>query len=337
MKGSGVLISLSLLFCLTASVSGSQNNATHPDIVAQYSLPGKDKSSYFTHLAYDRKRSVLYAAATNRIFQLNKNLAHLSESKTGPKHDSPSCHAGGCHAEAETEQTNNHNKLLIVSDHNDTLIACGSVRQGACEIYNLNTFPKNPEDVGFAVAANDELASTYAFIGPSRYQSWKREDVLYVGTTFTNVGDYRHDVPAIASRKLNGLDIAEFSIQQTLMNIDVKYRDVFLVDYIYGFNTSDYAYFMVVQKKSHLADESGYTTRLARVCVSDPNYDSYTEVTIQCMGEGANGAEENYNVLRDAKLTQAGQKLAQQLRIKRDDLVLVTVFSPSKVSYLLSS
>lgn len=332
-----VIYAASSITALTASTNSSSKNqstSSHPDIVAQYSLTGKD-STYFTHLAYDRKRSVLYAAATNRILQLNKNLSQLGESLTGPKHDSPSCHAGGCHKEAETEETNNHNKLLIVSDHNDTLIACGSVRQGTCEIYNLNTFPKNPEDVGFAVAANDEYASTYAFIGPSRYQSWKREEVLYVGVTFTNVGDYRHDVPAISSRKLSGLDIAEFSIQQTMINIDVKYRDIFLVDYVYGFNTSDYAYFMVVQKKSHLAEESGYITRLARVCVSDPNYDSYTEVTIQCMVEGGasatgGGTDENYNILRDAKLTQAGQKLAQQLRIKRDDLVLVTVFSPSK-------
>lgn len=207
-----VLFFASLTFS-SAKGANQSSTATHPDIVAQYSLPATD-SSYFTHLAYDRKRSVLYAAATNRILQLNKNLSLLGDSKTGPKHDSPSCHAGGCHAEAETEQTNNHNKLLIVSEHNDTLIACGSVRQGACEIYNLNTFPKNPEDVGFAVAANDESASTYAFIGPSRYQSWKREEVLYVGTTFTNVGDYRHDVPAISSRKLKDLDIAEFSIQR---------------------------------------------------------------------------------------------------------------------------
>jgi len=44
------------------------------------------------------------------------------------------------------------------------------------------------------LAANDENASTYAFVGPARY-AWKEEDILYVGTTFTNVGDYRHDVP----------------------------------------------------------------------------------------------------------------------------------------------
>lgn len=60
------------------------------------------------------------------------------------------------------------------------------------------------------------------------------------------------DVPAISSRKLDDLNYAEYSIQQSIINIDVKYRDHFLVNYVYGFNSSDYAYFMLVQRKSHL-------------------------------------------------------------------------------------
>lgn len=197
---------------------------------------------------------------------------------------------------------------------------------GACEIYNLLRFPAAPQFVAVPLAANDEYASTYAFVGPARY-SWKEEDILYVGTTFTNVGDYRHDVPAISSRRLDDLNYAEFSIQQSIINIDVKYRDHFLVDYVYGFNSSEYAYFVLVQKKSHLAEEAGYVTRLARICITDPNYDSYTEITIQCT---ATDDHIDYNILRDAKITHASQKLAYQMGIKRDDHVLVTVFSPSK-------
>lgn len=192
-------------------------------------------------------------------------------------------------------------------------------------MYNLTNFPNSPQFIETPMAANDEFASTYAFVGPAKY-SWKNEDILYVGTTFTNVGDYRHDVPAISSRRLDDLNYVEFSIQQSIINIDVKYRDHFLVNYVYGFNSSEYAYFALVQKKSHLADEAGYVTRLARICVTDPNYDTYTEVTIQCLATKGNI---DYNILRDAKITQAGQKLAQKMGIKRDDAVLVAAFSPS--------
>ncbi|XP_001352289.2 plexin-B isoform X1 [Drosophila pseudoobscura] len=283
--------------------------------------------NYFTHLSYDVTHNVLYAGATNKILKLNENLRVLSEAVTGPKNDSPQCHAGGCPEDVETTLVNNYNKILVVSyAHDGILISCGSIRQGACEIYSLPRFPAAPQFIAVPLAANDEYASTYAFVGPARY-SWKEEDILYVGTTFTNVGDYRHDVPAISSRRLDDLNYAEFSIQQSIINIDVKYRDHFLVDYVYGFNSSEYAYFLLVQKKSHLADEAGYITRLARICITDPNYDSYTEITIQCTATESNA---DYNILRDAKITHASQKLAQQMGIKKDDHVLVTVFSPSK-------
>ncbi|XP_053671423.1 LOW QUALITY PROTEIN: plexin-B [Anopheles nili] len=296
------------------------------DIVARYSLPN-GTTSRFTHLTYDPTRRMFYAGATNRVLQLNENLTLLREAITGPKLDSAQCHAAGCPADVlDSVETDNFNKVLLYNRDGDTLIACGSVHQGACEIYYLSgRFPESTKPIEVALAANDERSTTYAFIGPSRYQSWKKEDIMYVGTTFTNVGDYRHDVPAISSRRLDDLTYAEFSIQQSNINIDVKYRDHFLVNYVYGFNSTEYAYFVLVQKKSHLADEAGYVTRLARICVNDPNYDSYTEVTITCMVNGT-----DYNILRDAKLAQAGQKLSSDMGIKRDDFLLVAVFSPSK-------
>uniref|UniRef100_A0A336MLE9 CSON001779 protein n=1 Tax=Culicoides sonorensis TaxID=179676 RepID=A0A336MLE9_CULSO len=321
-----IIVTLLANILNVVSPISSNPSSNNSDIVAQFQLKN---NSYFTHLKYDYRRHVLYVGATNRIFQLNQqSLQVLKESITGPKVDSPSCHAGGCASldDIEAVETNNYNKILVLDQGGDTLIACGSVHQGACEIFSLAKFPDSSKYIEQAVAANDENSTTYAFIGPSRYTAWKKEDVLYVGTTFTNVGDYRHDVPAISSRKLDDLEFAEFSIQQSIMNIDVKYRDHFLVNYVYGFNSSDYAYFLIVQKKSHLAEEAGYVTRLARLCVNDPNYDSYTEITITCMDE----ERKDFNILRDAKITTAGQKLAQQMGIKRDDQVLVAVFSPSR-------
>lgn len=63
------------------------------DIIAQLTLP---KGSHFTHLAYDRRAGLLYAGASNRIYQLTGELAVRSAAHTGPIADSPLCHAGGC-------------------------------------------------------------------------------------------------------------------------------------------------------------------------------------------------------------------------------------------------
>lgn len=316
----------------STSVTGSVLPVTSSDILAQYTLPN---NSYFTHMTFDRRNSVVYAGATNCIIQLDYNLTAKSKAITGPKLDNPLCH-GVCPEDITETETIDHNKILVVNEAGSTLIACGSVMQGSCYIYPTDKFPNAPQYIDIPLAANDEFASTLAFIGPSQYTPWTREDVLYVGATFTNLGDFRHEVPSISSRHLNDLHFAEYTFKQSILNIDVNHRDHFLVDYKYGFNTSEYAYFVIVQKKSHLVEEAGFLTRIARVCVSDQNYDSYTEITIQCKKRlntnenDVDATEINYNILRDVKVTPAGQRLALQMGVKRDDLVLVAAFSPSK-------
>lgn len=259
------------------------------------------------HLALDSLSGRVYVGAINRLYELDPNLRLEATVPTGPKLDNPNCHASGCGTDAETTEvllTNNVNKVLLVDGGSRTLISCGSVSQGACHKYNLTNITLPPEFATHAVAANDEASSTFAFVGPAKYNAWATQNVLYVGTTFTNLGDYRHDVPAISSRNLYNFDYAEYSFaKQSMLRIDVKYRDHFLVKYVYGFNASDFAYFMIVQKQSYLHgfEEQGYVSRLARTCITDANYDSYTEVTLQCNGNG----NVNFNLVQDAKIIPA--------------------------------
>eukprot|EP00094_Tigriopus_californicus_P013015 TCALIF_12585-PA protein Name:"Similar to plexB Plexin-B (Drosophila melanogaster)" AED:0.06 eAED:0.06 QI:0/0/0/0.75/0/0.25/4/0/1650 len=184
-------------------------------------------------------------------------------------------------------RTDNVNKVLVVDEENEQLIWCGSVYQGACSLSPLSDIgSKPPQFIAEPIAANDNFSTTFAFIGPQNYNPWDQGNVLYVGTTFSPVGgDYRHDVPAISSRNLHNLKFAEHSFsKQSLLRIDVKYRDQFLVDYIYGFNTSTHIYFITVQKLSHSPghEDRGHQTRLARLCISDANFDTYMETTLQC-------------------------------------------------------
>lgn len=108
---------------LPKSTSGTLP-VTSSDIFSQYSLPN---GSYFTHMAFDRRNSVLYAGASNRILQLNYNLSLLSQATTGPKPDNPQCRV--CTEDSETLETTNHNKILVVNEASSTLITCGSVMQ----------------------------------------------------------------------------------------------------------------------------------------------------------------------------------------------------------------
>lgn len=261
--------------------------------------------------------------------QLDSNLRLEHTIKTGPRNDSLLCHATGCgDPEIPLSLMDNYNKILLLEPTTRTLIFCGSLAQGACFKYNVSNISAKPEFVPKSIAANDANASTYAYIGPKKYDPWGPSNILYVGTTFTNNGEYRHDVPAISSRDLDSLEIAEFSFsKQSLLSIDVKYRDHFIVQYVYGFNASDYAYFVIVQKQSHLPgqEEQGYVSRLSRTCISDANYDSYTEITIQCID-----ADTKYNLIQDAKIAIAGAELASNLGVVVGSPVLVAIFRPSR-------
>ncbi|XP_018362597.1 PREDICTED: plexin-B [Trachymyrmex cornetzi] len=342
-----VILATAAIDTPASTVPSIQDNKS-PHIIAQFPVGNGQRYGHFSldanatregalrfnHLAIDPSSGRLYGAAINRLFQLDSNLRLEEYVSTGPRLDNPQCHATGCMArDIPTSLMDNVNKLLIADVKSQMLIACGSLLQGACEKYQMSNISIKPEFIPHSVAANDENSSTYAFIGPQKYNTWEQPNILYVGTTFTNKGDYRHDVPAISSRKLDNLEFAEYTFnKQSIVYIDVKYRDHFLVKYVYGFNASDYAYFVLVQKQSYLPEqeELGYISRLARSCISDANYDSYTEVTLQCTVDLGDGKQHYYNLVQDAKVAAAGSDLAMQLGISVGDPVFVSVFSPSR-------
>lgn len=336
MQNSKLCFVLLLLLITTTLKCG-----TAMSVIAKYpqNTPSECFSNHLLHMTVDKSAGGrVYVGAVNKIIQLEgTNLTVETCTKTGPLADSPQCPASGCptNPPVETSLTDNYNKILIIDLESRILIACGSIFQGACNKYKMSNVSLPPQFISMSIAANTEQASTYAFIGPEHYNNWGYSNVLYVGTTFTNNGDYRHAVPAISSRKLYNLDLAEFSFsKQSSLNINVNYRDRFLVKYIYGFNSSNFAYFVVVQKYSHLPgqEESGYVTRLARVCIDDANYDSYTEVTLQCLVKETPNSDKlvDYNLAQDLKLSNAGEDLAASLGIDTDQQVLVGSFSPSQ-------
>ncbi len=93
---------------------------------------------------------------------------------------------------------------------------------------------------------------------------------------------------------------------------------------MYGFNSSSHVYFVTVQKKSHLPghEEQGYITRIARVCVTDANFDTYTEITLQC-GDG------RFNVVQDAYLVDQSSSLTQRIHSVHNDSFLAASFGKS--------
>lgn len=341
-----------------SSVRSAQTQSNIADqqqlqIVATFSTP--NQSINITHVTYDPLYDTVYLGATNAIYQLNgSDLSEQFEQSTGPVLDNPSCGITECHGyEDYMKLTQNVNKILVIDYQHHKLISCGSTKQGACRRYQLNNISEKEDLISMAVAANDDNSSTYAFIAPARYNyvpasistnaasgtiAQAQQQVLYVGTTYTKVGQSRDLlVPAIGTRILddgpNLLKLYENSLfDSARIDINSHLRDYFLVNYLYGFASSNYIYFITVQKKATSRDyeELGYHTRLARICISDSSYNSYTEVDLKCLPNkrkfvsnsrqhqiffpsSQQQTPSEYPLLQDAILVDAGSHLLQSL------------------------
>lgn len=341
---------------LVPAISTASGIQLQQQVQAAFSTPSQ--AINITHVTYDPLHDVVYIGATNTIYQLSgSDLSEQYEQTTGPIFDNPSCGVSECAGyEEQMKPTLNVNKILVIDYQHKKLLSCGSVKQGACKRFQLNQISQKEDLIPMPVAANDDNSSTYAFIAPARYtydpsssgsttntslqqQQQQQQQVLYVAATYTKVGQSRDlFVPAIGTRILddgpNLLKLYENSfLDSARIDINSHLRDYFLVNYLYGFASSNYIYFVTVQKKATSRDyeELGYHTRLARICITDSSYNSYTEVDLKCLpnkkknvaakhpsifSNQQNQHEQTfseYPLLQDAILLDAGSHLLQSL------------------------
>lgn len=136
-------------------------------------------------LHFELDQPHVYVGGVNVLYQLRSgDLGVVHSVRTGPQLDSAKCHASGCGANISQEVTNNFNKVLVVDKENNKLLVCGSVYQGSCSKYDLQNISIEPEFLPEPVAANDARSTTFAFIGPQRYNRWGHGNVLYVVSLF---------------------------------------------------------------------------------------------------------------------------------------------------------
>lgn len=338
----GVICSVLMHVAMVAAqATRPSTQISHAHAQATFSTPSQ--AINITHIAYDHAHDLVYVGATNYIYQLNaSDLSEQHEQETGPVMDHASCGITECQGYEELMKlTTNVNKVLVIDYERDKLLACGSTKQGACRRYELGKIgaTNNGELIPMAVAANDDNSSTYAFIAPARYDTSaaaagaqltpvaRQQNVLYVASTYTKVGQSRDLlVPAIGTRMLddgpNLLRLYENSfLDNARIDISSHLRDYFLVNYKYGFASQNYIYFVTVQRKATSRDyeELGYHTRLARICITDSSYNSYTEVDLVCKPQRSNKQQQqqqqpsDFPLLQDAILVDAGSHLLQSL------------------------
>jgi plexin A len=191
-------------------------------------------------------------------------------------------------------------------------------------------------DVREPVVANNSTATTVVFIAPGTYWLSSNIHVLYVGATYTGNSPYRSDVPAVSSRSLarhKMFQIAHMLERRdtrvttgTRISVDPSSRDRYPIHYVYGFSSEGFSYFLTTQMKESTTNNSSYISKLVRVCQSDLDYNTYTEVPLECAAEDLT----QYNLVQAAYVGKPGSSLAAKLNITIQDDVLYAVFAQSE-------
>lgn len=164
----------------------------------------------------------------------------MATASTGPQNDSPECTIIECPSTTIRRLTDNVNKVLLIDYSTSRLITCGSLFQGLCHVRSLQNVSHVEQEVQEAVVANNEEASTVAFIAPGP-PSPPVTNVMYVGVTFTNNSPYRSEIPAVSSRSLvkeKMFQIASSAVTTgTRIFINSYARESYLIHYVYGFSS----------------------------------------------------------------------------------------------------
>nr|NP_524637.2 plexin A, isoform A [Drosophila melanogaster]AAF59394.1 plexin A, isoform A [Drosophila melanogaster] len=281
------------------------------------------------HLLVDTITGRVFVGGVNRLYQLSPDLELSETVKTGPQNDSVECSILDCPLNAVRSPTDNYNKVLLIDRATSRLIACGSLFQGTCTVRNLQNVSIIEHEVPDAVVANDANSSTVAFIAPGPPQH-PVTNVMYVGVTYTNNSPYRSEIPAVASRSLEKtkmFQIASSAVTTgTRTFINSYARETYFVNYVYGFSSERFSYFLTTQlKHSHHSSPKEYITKLVRICQEDSNYYSYTEIPVECISDAQGGTK--FNLVQAGFLGKPSSDLAQSLGISIQDDVLFAVFS----------
>uniref|UniRef100_A0A8C1WFB5 Plexin-B1 n=1 Tax=Cyprinus carpio TaxID=7962 RepID=A0A8C1WFB5_CYPCA len=243
--------------------------------------------SRLNHLLLDTHSGHVYVGAVNVLYHLSPDLQLLSWGKTGPKLDSPDClppiDPTDC---TQAETTDNTNKLLLLEENKGkdplSLIVCGTVLQGICEKRSLENVSQvlyktdNPVDTQY-VAANNPRVSTVGVVVEQ-----KGVLLMLVGRGYTSKGP--GGIPPITMRRLNAVarhSAPAFSHEELGKLVVGSYSE-YNNHFVKAFHHNSYVYF--VFSRRDVWGKREYRTYVSRLCAGDPNFYSYVEVPLSCVG-----------------------------------------------------
>ncbi|XP_038066957.1 plexin-B1-like [Patiria miniata] len=277
----------------------------NPDILGE----NERRASKFNHFALSDHGDV-YVGAVNWLYRLDSSLDEIQNVST--------CDDSRSDSMMPCQLTNNYNKILVVdSTRPNSLITCGGVYDGICQLRQLQDI-RNVIVESVPYVAGFEEASTVSLIAPRR----SGQEMLYVAVTYggKNIDD-SGNFPAITRRNLEGYPSLPAPNEDRVILIRDAIHANYKIKYVRSFAHSGFTYFVSSQKED--LNSAQFVSKVSRVCQGGPNLDAYTEITLQC--SGSDGSV--YSLVQAAHFGSAGPDLAASLGLTADEQVLYAVFA----------
>ena len=281
--------------------------------------------SLLTNIAVDNTNGNVYLGGANVIIKLTSDLKVLQSVTTGPEEDNANCWPPQILSSCKDTriQTDNFNKILILYEQKNQLIACGSIYQGFCELRNLSSLSLMVKPTGYFIASSNTQPAV-GMLAPSRNGALK----FYVGATweksdksFKAIGRYvfiSRDTVIQRNRRFEVYEVGDGK-QGLEMTEDAK--DTWEMQFKHIFSSANFSYFVFSIGEKLKAKHSS----ISRVCQKDGSYDSYVQIPLYCNSTSGT----SYNLVQSVFVSKAGVLLAANLGIKQDEDVLFAVFAKS--------
>ncbi|XP_055347124.1 plexin-A2-like [Paramacrobiotus metropolitanus] len=322
-----VLIYLSLL--ITWILCPFRDCADSIAIVSKFTITDAGNTEKFVHLHVHRDTGTVYVGAVNRLFQLDPDLALEESVVTGPVDENSACPPHDDCSGHPRALKPNENPVLIPYYEREQLIVCGTANYGRCVMRDMKNITEllESDSVEEAVIPMDAELSVVAFVapGPSNAVAGSTSHVLYVGRSV--YAGSEDNLLALSSRSLDPRNLFQLAYNDlmtgtgTYVMVDSTARQQYKINYVYGFASGRFSYFITTQPRSTDRYEP-LQSKLVRICQDDKNYHSYTEMPLVCVSK-----DKTYDVAQAASIGNPGAELAAEMNIKVTDDILVVAFT----------
>ncbi|XP_072509068.1 hepatocyte growth factor receptor isoform X2 [Notamacropus eugenii] len=349
MKPSAALVPriIMILLTLVPNSKGECKEAlvkSEMDVNRKYPLPNFIAETPIQNIVFHNHH--IFLGAVNKIYVLNEDLHNVSEYKTGPVLEHPDClPCQDCSHKANLSGSvwkDNVNKALLIDTYyDDQLISCGSVNRGTCQLHVFQ--PNNAADIQSKVnCIYSPQMDEDSFQCPDCVVSTLGTKVLltekdrfvnfFVGNTI-NSSYSDHSLHSISVRRLKETqDGFKFLTDQSYIDVLPEFRDSYPIKYIHAFESSDFIYFLTVQRET--LESQTFHTRIIRFCSADSGLHSYMEMPLECIltekRRKRSTREEVFNILQAAYVSKPGAQLARQIGVGPNDDIIFGVFAQSK-------